>query len=70
MRLRIGDLVTIQEEGEKQQTGFVTRLTAGFLTGSDFEMTFKKDDLRSIVSRKSIIRVSPRELVSRYWKYL
>ena len=68
MRLRIGDLVTIKEE--RKRTGFVTRITAGFLTGSDFEMTFKKDDLRNIVDRKSIVGVVPRERVKEYWKYL
>ena len=70
MRLRIGDLVTIKEEDSKKQTGFVTRITAGFLTGRDFEMTFKKDDLRSVVDRKSIIGVAPRERVREYWKHL
>ena len=69
MRLRIGDLVTIKEEGRKQ-TGFVTTLTAPFLTGRDFELTIKKDDLRSIVDRKSIVGVVPRERVREYWKYL
>ncbi len=70
MRLRIGDLVTIKEEDSKEQTGFVTRITAGFLTGSDFEMTFKKDDLRSIVDRKFIMGIVPRERVKEYWRYL
>lgn len=70
MKLRIGDLVTIKEEDSKEQTGFITRITAGFLAGSNFEMTFKKDDLRSVVDRKSIIGVIPRERVREYWKYL
>jgi len=71
MKLRIGDLVTFREEdSRKTRRGFVTALTAVFLLNRDVEVTIKKDDLRSLVDRKSIVGVVPREKVRQYWKHL
>lgn len=70
MKLRIGDLVTFKEETGKIRRGFVTTLTGFFLSNRDVELTIKKDDLRSIVDKKSIIEVMPRGRVRHYWRYL
>jgi len=71
MRLRIGDLVTFKEEdSRKKRRGFVTTLKAHWMCDCDVEVTIKRDDLRSIVDRKFIIGVVPREQVREYWKYL
>lgn len=70
MKLRIGDLVTFQEEEGKRQTGFVTALAAFYLLSGDVEVTIKRNDLRNLVAKKSIIGVVPRERVRAYWKHL
>lgn len=69
MKLRIGDLVTIQEDVRRQK-GFVTAIQRGYIPQEGVEVAIKGEDLGTIISKKSIIGVVPRERVREYWKHL
>ena len=69
MRLRIGDLVTIKEDGKRQQ-GFITAMCRGYIPKGCVDVTIKGEDLGTIVDKESIVEVVPREQVREYWKYL
>ena len=69
MRLRIGDLVTIKEDGKKQQ-GFITAMRRGYIPKGCVDVAIKGEDLGTIVGRESIVGVVPREQLRKYWKYL
>lgn len=70
MRLRIGDLVTINEEGLKRQHGFITAIRRGYIPQGCVDVAIKGEDLGTIISKESIIGVIPREQVKEYWKFL
>lgn len=67
MRLRIGDLVTIDEGNTK---GFVTALCKGYIPQGCVDVAIKGEDLGTIITKKSIIGVVPREQVKEYWKFI
>ena len=70
MKLRIGDLVTIKEEDMKVQRGFVTAIHRGYISQGCVDVAIKGEDLGTIINKKSIIGVVPREQVKEYWKHI
>lgn len=70
MRLRIGDLITIKEEDMKNQRGFITATHKKYIPQGCVGVSIKGDNLGTIVDKKSIIGVVPRERVKEYWKSL
>jgi len=70
MRIRIGDLVTVKDKYDPSKRGLVISTHGFYLCYSTIDVRFKHASTSTVVSRKNIIRVVPREQVKEYWKFI
>lgn len=70
MRLRIGDLVYYDDNDGFKGKGLVTTLKLRSPPSGNVEILRRKVVLRSIINRKDITKIIPREELKEWWKYL
>lgn len=70
MKLRIGDLVYVDNVGGWKERGLVTALTSRYLAKGCIEILARGKSVRTVLSKDTIVKVVPREELLHWWRLL